>query len=434
MSIRKREYTTKAGQRSTRFYAVVYDPGRRQPVYSSGCATKKEALAAERLLQEKYSGRASISFRELVDQFARSCGPDYAARTFAEYCYSLRSAFDCLQEREIARISAADLIAWRNTAAERWSPETVNKRVSAVSAVFSFAVRLGLLRESPAAGLKRCRVDLKPHPTWSEQEIRLFLSSDLLKGHFYRVPLLLSVSTGIRPGELCGLAEEDLLPDRLQLRRGMSAAGEVTDLKTGRSHRSVALPPALVRELRTYIAEKAPGSARDFLFVSRTGSPLRPDVLSREFRDLCRALRDQGLDLPELRLYDLRHSVATNLYLSGEKSKVISELLGNSSVTMERHYAHVSETMHREAVASYFSNIAECVLDTVLDTGLDMKKEALPEEDLLCSVSAALPQRARDGNRTRDLLLGKVGEICDILREIRDLLGEQSLIAKKGKN
>ena len=422
MSIRKREYTSKAGVRSTRFYAVVWDPAEKKPVYSSGCSSKKEAREQELLLMEKFSGRRTILFSELVDRFAASCGPDYSPRTFSEYCYSLRSAFPALYDREIGAISAADLIAWRNSAAEKWAPETVNKRVSALAAVFSFAVRLGLLEKSPAASLKRCRVELSPRTVWTEEQVRLFLSSDRFRQHFYRVPLLVSVVSGIRPGELCGLAEEDVLPDRVVLRRGMSAAGDVTDLKTARSHRSVALPAPVLSELRRYISEKPSGAARDFLFVSKTGTPLRPDVLSREFRDLVSALRQDGLDLPVLRLYDLRHSVATNLYLSGEKSKVISELLGNAAVTMERHYAHVSETMHREALSSYFSNIAEGPLDTALDTALDTKKKAALPDDLFPFVSAALPQRARDGNRTRDLLLGKLGEIAQILQDIMAIL------------
>ena len=423
MSIRKREYTSKAGVRSTRFYAVVYDPINKKPVYSAGCATKKEAAALELELRRKFAGRRTILFSELVEKFAESCGPDYAARTFSEYCYSLRSAFECLSGREIGAISAADLVAWRNSASKKWSPETVNKRLSALAAVFSFAVRSGLLEKSPAEGMKRCRVELAPRTVWTEREVRLFLSSERFRQNFYRVPMLLSAVSGIRPGELCGLAEEDVLADRVVLRRGMSAAGEVTDLKTARSHRSVALPDELLSELRTYISEKPAGSARDFLFISRTGSPLRPDVLSREFRDLCQALRSDGLELPQVRLYDLRHSVATNLYLSGEKSKVISELLGNSAVTMERHYAHVSETMHREALSSYFSNIADFVLDTALDTDLDMKKKAALSDDLLPLCSAALPLRARDGNRTRDLLLGKVAEIARLLQEVLELLG-----------
>lgn len=422
MSIRKRDYTTKAGVRSTRFYAVVYDPINKKPVYSRGCPTKKEARELELSLREKFSGRRTILFSELVDRFADSCGPDYSPRTFSEYCYSLRSAFTCLSDREIGAISAADLVAWRNSASERWSPETVNKRISALAAVFSFAVRSGLLEKNPAEGMKRCRVDLSPRTVWSEAEVRIFLSSDRFRSHFYRVPLLLAVVSGIRPGELCGLAEEDVLPDRIVLRRGMSNSGDLTDLKTARSHRSVALPEALLSELRRYISEKSAGASREFLFVSKLGTPLRPDVLSREFRDLVRDLRKDGLDLPELRLYDLRHSVATNLYLSGEKSKVISELLGNAAVTMERHYAHVSETMHREALSSYFSNIAFCDLDTDLDTDLDMKKKAALSDDLLPLFSAALPQRARDGNRTRDLLLGKVCEVSRLLSEIIAIL------------
>jgi hypothetical protein len=206
----------------------------------------------------------------------------------------------------------------------------------------------------------------------------------------------------------------DLLPDRLVLHRGLSPDGTETDLKTARSHRSLILPPEILQELREYIAGKAPLADRGFLFVSRTGSPLRPDLLANVFRDL---QEECGLDLPRLRLYDLRHSVATNLYLSGEKSKVISDLLGNSVTTMERHYAHVSESASAAALSSYVANL-------FVDNFEDTKKQATLPDDLNRSESAACG-RARDGNRTRDLLLGKLNTICQLLQEVVALLGEQ---------
>lgn len=54
--------------------------------------------------------------------------------------------------------------------------------------------------------------------------------------------------------------------------------------------------------------------------------------------------------LPRIRFHDLRHTAATLLLLQGVNVKVVSELLGHSSVafTMDR-YAHVLPSMQREA-------------------------------------------------------------------------------------
>ena len=57
--------------------------------------------------------------------------------------------------------------------------------------------------------------------------------------------------------------------------------------------------------------------------------------------------------MPYIRLYDERHSFATNLMLDGVKDKVISEVMGNTVKTMQHHYAHVKETMHEEILNKY---------------------------------------------------------------------------------
>jgi integrase len=57
--------------------------------------------------------------------------------------------------------------------------------------------------------------------------------------------------------------------------------------------------------------------------------------------------------LPDIRLYDLRHTCATLLLLDNRPVKVVSERLGHSSAatTMDR-YMHVSPTMQKNATDS----------------------------------------------------------------------------------
>ena len=55
-------------------------------------------------------------------------------------------------------------------------------------------------------------------------------------------------------------------------------------------------------------------------------------------------------ELPDMRLYDLRHSCATLLLKARENLKVVSERLGHSSVKITADvYQHVDESMQREA-------------------------------------------------------------------------------------
>lgn len=58
-----------------------------------------------------------------------------------------------------------------------------------------------------------------------------------------------------------------------------------------------------------------------------------------------------------MRLYDTRHSFATNLMIAGKKDKVIAEVMGNSVKTMQHHYAHVTEAMHEEVLEDYGAKV-----------------------------------------------------------------------------
>jgi integrase len=54
--------------------------------------------------------------------------------------------------------------------------------------------------------------------------------------------------------------------------------------------------------------------------------------------------------LPPVGLYTLRHTCATLLLLADQPTKVVSERLGHSSITLTLDtYSHVLSTMHKRA-------------------------------------------------------------------------------------
>ena len=53
--------------------------------------------------------------------------------------------------------------------------------------------------------------------------------------------------------------------------------------------------------------------------------------------------------LPDFRLHDLRHTFSTNMLELGEYPKVVSEMLGHSSVAITLDlYSHVTPTLQKE--------------------------------------------------------------------------------------
>jgi len=86
----------------------------------------------------------------------------------------------------------------------------------------------------------------------------------------------------------------------------------------------------------------------DLVFCSVEGTPLSiPNLTYRYFRPILTAA-----ELPQIRLYDLRHSCATLLLVADENPKVVSERLGHSTLVLTLDtYSHVLPTMQQSATA-----------------------------------------------------------------------------------
>jgi len=146
--------------------------------------------------------------------------------------------------------------------------------------------------------------------------------------------IVFASETGLRPGELAALEQRDIDRDAgvVYVRR-VVAGGRVKEPKTERSRRRVPLTSrattaldALPRRLDTRL-----------VFPSPRGGPLDMHNFAR--RDWHPALEAAGL--PPHRLYDLRHSFASNALAAGISLYELSRYMGASVRVLEMHYAHV---------------------------------------------------------------------------------------------
>jgi len=83
------------------------------------------------------------------------------------------------------------------------------------------------------------------------------------------------------------------------------------------------------------------------VFTDEFGEPLTGSRITERRRQPL--LRREGL--PPIRFHDLRHTAATLMLTAGVNPKVVSEMLGHTSVgiTLDR-YSHAMPTMQAEAV------------------------------------------------------------------------------------
>ena len=127
-----------------------------------------------------------------------------------------------------------------------------------------------------------------------------------------------------------------------------------TETKTKKSRRKIPLSNSVLIALKLHRRNQLEQRMKvasdyndyDLVFASELGTPLqRKNLTDRHFKPLLKKAK-----LPNIRLYDLRHTTATLLLSAGENPKVVSERLGHASIVLTLDtYSHVLPTMQEAA-------------------------------------------------------------------------------------
>jgi integrase len=218
------------------------------------------------------------------------------------------------------------------------------------------ATRWGLVPRNVALLASPPRPGRTELQVWTAAELRAFLAvveSDRLYALW-----LLAASTGMRRGEVLGLQwpDVDLARARVAVRRSLVTVGHqvvVSEPKTAKGRRSVALDPATVAALKAWRKRQAAerlawGPAwtdSGLVFTREDGRPLHPREVTRAFTRHVLAAK-----LPIIRLHDLRHTHATLALAAGVHPKVVQERLGhaNIAITLDT-YSHAVPALEEQA-------------------------------------------------------------------------------------
>jgi integrase len=182
---------------------------------------------------------------------------------------------------------------------------------------------------------------------------------EYLEGTSLYMPVLLSLHTGARRGEVLGLTwgnvnlVEGFIYIKNQL-QNIDGTLQLTQLKTLSSKRKIVLLDYTIKVLKEerkkqlenklYLGENYIDN--NFVCCQNDGRPYDPDYISRHF-----LRKSTSIDIPKVRFHDLRHTHATLLLQANVNSKVVSERLGHSKVNITLDtYSHVLPDMQKEAV------------------------------------------------------------------------------------
>ena len=212
------------------------------------------------------------------------------------------------------------------------APGGANHALQLLRQILSFAIVCGHLSTNPARRIKANR--RAPHTRFlSLDEVRRLHGA--LDIHFENGPgprqqaeiIRLLLLTGCRKNEILSLRWSEVNVDTLVL----------ADSKTG--PRTVPLNVPARR-----VIERQPRGQSPFVF------PYHRDISRPRNRDLPLwyvVRREAGLQ--DVRLHDLRHTMASHAVMNGVPVPVVSRLLGHSNVRMTLRYAHLAEREVAEA-------------------------------------------------------------------------------------
>jgi integrase len=236
------------------------------------------------------------------------------------------------------------------------SPQSIASIRTVLRSALNQALKWGMVARNVATLIDPPRIPRpKTHAINADGARKLL---EAARGERFEAILVLALTLGLRRGEILGLRWSDVDFDSRAIRvnQALQRVGgklQVTEVKTERSRRVVAVPECVVRAVKTRRAQQAQERLlagvewkdSDLAFTNPRGGPLEPITLHRDFKRLLRAA-----ELPtQTRFHDLRHTAASLLLAEGVHLRVIMELLGHSSISLTANtYAHVMPAAMRD--------------------------------------------------------------------------------------
>jgi integrase len=240
---------------------------------------------------------------------------------------------------------------------EKLSDRYVQNVFETLRSALSNAMREELIGRNVARLVKapsRGHYDVEP---MDEEDARRFINA--VTTHWLHALWLTLITTGLRKGEVLGLAWSDINPNTgafsikrtVQRVRGELVFGEP---KTRRSRRTLYLGQVCLAALEEHRRQNAKrlqeplnpavGQPGDLIFITSSGRVVEPRNVNTM---LDRVLKNAEID--RTRVHDLRHTAATLLLLDGATIREVMEQLGHASIaTTANIYGHVLDTAKQQ--------------------------------------------------------------------------------------
>ena len=334
---------------------------------------RREIDAGEDPLAQREQGREAARFQDLIDRYVqvhlpnlaptnasdqrsmlkKLVAPDWGNRLVTEITpYDVEKLLNKIAAGRARPSKAKPNNRARKLQGAKPTPVRANRTGEVLRKMFTYAQSWGWRDDNPASGFRR-PIENPRERFLSQQEIRK-LAAALERAEDRRAAdiIRLCMLTGARVGEVRQARFEHFNLEHLSWTKPASMT------KQRKIHR---LP----------ISDEAAAIVRQRQMLVPRGSPwLFPgDVPGQPVKEIRRfwIQIQREVNIPDVRIHDLRHTFASLLVSGGASLEMIGKLLGHSQTQTTQRYAHLMDSPLRagvDAVASAFRPRPKLVHDT----------------------------------------------------------------------
>lgn len=277
------------------------------------------------LAQKPKPPRVEITFDALAQTWLSGL---HAVRpsTKRDYDKAVRRLKPLIGQKVVSELTRKDVDGVISALSARYAPSTVRKTIVVMKMILRMGVEHDHLDTLPTG---RSRLSLPKlrrrtfEPLTPEQVKALIACTP----EYYRPFVQLLLTTGLRRAEAWGLRIQDVDLERGVVHvRAQLVRRKLESLKTDAGYRDVPLPRQTIESLRAHLAI-VPASELGLLFPSPEGKPVDPSNFYARVWIPAR----QKAGLPNLRMHDCRHHVASVLLAQGRSITYVQHLLGHSN-------------------------------------------------------------------------------------------------------
>ncbi|MBK7908310.1 MAG: site-specific integrase [Gemmatimonadetes bacterium] len=319
---------------------------RRTYAITLNCTAAHARKEMRRLLVERDRGTllspVSLTVSEWLDEWLTGVvAATVRQRTLDTYRdLAKRYIYPFFAEHAVQDISRADVERWVTHLRERkLSAGTIRHVFSVLNGAMASLVTNERLAANPCTGVKKPKVRRPNITPLTVDQAKVLLAA--LPAEPLGALWGLLLTAALRPSEALALTWDDVADGKVHVRRSLTwgSTGPIIDKpKTEQGYRSIPIDPFVRRLLQAHWQRSPFKEPPHLVFCNASGGPLNQKVLSR--RRFPRMLKRLGL--PEIRLYDLRHTGTTLLLLSGATVTALKERLGHKDAAyLIDTYTHV---------------------------------------------------------------------------------------------